>query len=304
MTKKAPVTPTSTSTKLTESKQPEQPSMLTPSVTFTLTFAWKEVQPEYDKQMNQLAKRVKLDGFRQGKVPAKLAKQTVGQEGVAQRVLQTIVPAVFQQHLKDHPVDYVGSPEFNATVTDENTDWVVQVALAPRPVIEIKNYQNYIKKTKRDWEKEQQTEEVKKLKPEEQEQRQLSRYYSALMAGIKPAMPELLVKQEVKDRLHELSHQLERLNMTFEDFLKARNLPEAQVIQELTMEALAKLQVSFLTQALITVEKLLPDEKELDTEITKLSEADQDYLKKEPQAKMVVATRIAQKRLDELLLKL
>ena len=78
--------------------------MVEVKVTFT-TEEWKDAQ---DKALNKLAKNVKIDGFRQGKAPAKLVKARVGKGAILEEATDIILQKNYAGILLDNDVHPVG----------------------------------------------------------------------------------------------------------------------------------------------------------------------------------------------------
>ena len=51
---------------------------------------FQELQPDFDRAYKELAKQVRLPGFRPGKAPAKLLEARVGQEAILDQVVCVI----------------------------------------------------------------------------------------------------------------------------------------------------------------------------------------------------------------------
>lgn len=77
-----------------------------------------QVQEEIDKRLKQLAKKVKIHGFRPGKVPLKLVAQRYGAE-VHQEVLGDVLNKKFSEAVTEHNLQVVGYPRYE---TKQNND--------------------------------------------------------------------------------------------------------------------------------------------------------------------------------------
>ena len=118
-------------------------SMMEVKVTFT-TEEWKDAQA---KALNKLAKKVKIDGFRQGKAPAKLVKARIGKAALLEEATDIILQKNYSAILLDNGIQPVGQPTVNI---DELTDDVLKLTVnAPvRPEITLGQYKGLeVKKT-------------------------------------------------------------------------------------------------------------------------------------------------------------
>lgn len=106
-------------------------SMMEVKVTFT-TEEWKDAQ---DKALNKLAKRVKIDGFRQGKAPAKLVKSRIGKAALLEEATDIILQKNYSGILLDNGIHPVGQPQVNI---DELTDDVLKITVTAPVAPEVK----------------------------------------------------------------------------------------------------------------------------------------------------------------------
>lgn len=104
-------------------------------VTFS-TEEWKDAQ---EKALNKLAKRVKIDGFRQGKAPMKMVKARIGKAAILEEATDIILQSNYSSILLDNDVNPVGQPRINI---EELTEDVLKVAVvAPvAPSVELGQY--------------------------------------------------------------------------------------------------------------------------------------------------------------------
>lgn len=104
-------------------------------VTFS-TEEWKDAQK---KALNKLAKRVKLDGFRQGKAPIQLIKSRIGKGAILEEATDMILQSHYASILLDNDVNPVGQPQVNI---EELTEEVLKLTVvAPvAPTVELGQY--------------------------------------------------------------------------------------------------------------------------------------------------------------------
>ena len=118
-------------------------SMMEVKVTFS-TEEWKDAQK---KALNKLSKKVKLDGFRQGHVPAQLLKARLGKGVIFEEATDIILQKSYSGILLDNNIRPVGQPEVKI---DEVNDDVLKVTVtAPvAPEVTLGQYKGLeVKKT-------------------------------------------------------------------------------------------------------------------------------------------------------------
>ncbi|HEX2680898.1 MAG TPA: trigger factor family protein, partial [Candidatus Dormibacteraeota bacterium] len=63
------------------------------------------VDATYERVLNRLASRAKIEGFRPGRAPRALVEARLGPEVVREEVVETMVPEVVRQALDEKSID-------------------------------------------------------------------------------------------------------------------------------------------------------------------------------------------------------
>jgi trigger factor len=99
-----------------------------------------EVAKELDRAYRELGQKVKLKGFRQGKVPRYVLEQYYKQDTEAQ-VLERIVSQSFREAVKAHSIEPVANPQIKAAPElIPGMDFSYSAKVEVKPAIEIKEY--------------------------------------------------------------------------------------------------------------------------------------------------------------------
>src|SRR5271154_6689371 len=72
---------------------------------------FQELKPDFDRAYKELAKQVRLPGFRPGKAPAKLLEARVGREAILDQVVNEALPSRYGQAVTESDVRPLGQPE-------------------------------------------------------------------------------------------------------------------------------------------------------------------------------------------------
>lgn len=90
---------------------------------------WAEAQ---NKAFNKLAKNLKIDGFRPGKVPAEIAKKHVPQAEIFNEAINSVLQPTFDEVLKEQKILPVARPTVDVTkVTDKELQFKFLIITAP-----------------------------------------------------------------------------------------------------------------------------------------------------------------------------
>ncbi|WP_445166051.1 trigger factor [Mycolicibacterium sp. Dal123E01] len=96
-----------------------------------------ELQPDFDRAYKELAKQVRLPGFRPGKAPAKLLEARVGRGAVLQQVVNDALPSRYSEAVVATEVSPLGQPDIEVTKIEDGEELVFTAEVDVRPDIEL-----------------------------------------------------------------------------------------------------------------------------------------------------------------------
>ncbi len=276
----------------------------------TLTLSWVELAPEYQKATDAAARRVKLPGFRKGKVPTAMATPYLDQNELIQRTLDKVLSAAYTKLVNDKKIQPLTTPEVSPVKVEPGQDWVLEVEIAEQPTINTKNYQTITKKALTAAQKEaadqpEQKEATNKLTPEAKENAKkdqlLKHVFTALVTELKPQVPELLIRREAGYELRQLSQSLEQVGLNLEQYLTKRNLTAEQLTSEVAATSLARLQLELLLQAISREIKIDVTDQDINAEIEKSGHAGHDHTQDPEYRRYLATVLVRQRTIDHLL---
>ena len=89
---------------------------------FTITIPTGDVETEFEAKLAETAKRVRIDGFRPGKVPASVVRQRYGQ-AIRQEIASDLMEKSLGQALSEHDVKPIGQPTIDDVNFEEGSDF-------------------------------------------------------------------------------------------------------------------------------------------------------------------------------------
>ena len=99
------------------------------------------VAKELDRAYKELSMKVKLKGFRPGKVPRYVLEQYYKKE-TEQQVLEKVVNSSFRQAIKNHEISPVNNPAVQApSELIAGMDFSYSAKVEVKPVIDLKNWE-------------------------------------------------------------------------------------------------------------------------------------------------------------------
>jgi trigger factor len=92
-----------------------------------------ELKPDFDRAYKELAKQIRLPGFRPGKAPAKLLEARVGREALLDQVVNEALPSRYGQAVTESDVKPLGQPEIEVTKKEYGEELVFTAEVDVRP---------------------------------------------------------------------------------------------------------------------------------------------------------------------------
>ena len=96
-----------------------------------------ELEPDFQRAYRELAKQVRLPGFRPGKAPAKLLEARFGREALLDQVVNEALPARYGQAVVDSEVQPLGQPEIEVTNKEYGQELAFTAEVDVRPKLEL-----------------------------------------------------------------------------------------------------------------------------------------------------------------------
>jgi len=96
-----------------------------------------ELQPDFERAYKELAKQVRLPGFRPGKAPAKLLEARFGREAMLDQVINEALPSRYGQAVTESDVRPLGQPDIEVTKKEYGQELVFTAEVDVRPEITV-----------------------------------------------------------------------------------------------------------------------------------------------------------------------
>jgi trigger factor len=96
-----------------------------------------ELEPDFDRAFKELAKQIRLPGFRPGKAPRKLLEARIGRGAVLEQVVNDALPGRYSEAVTSSEIQPLGQPEIEITKLEDNEELVFTAEVDIRPEIEL-----------------------------------------------------------------------------------------------------------------------------------------------------------------------
>lgn len=94
-----------------------------------------ELEPDFHRAYKELAKQVRLPGFRPGKAPAKLLEARIGREAMLDQIVNDALPSRYGQAVAESDVQPLGRPNIEVTKKEYGQDLQFTAEVDIRPKI-------------------------------------------------------------------------------------------------------------------------------------------------------------------------
>lgn len=272
------------------SKETKKPSLISPNEQLRINIAWSEIEQPYQKTIRDLAKKMKIEGFRQGKVPLAIAEKQISLEKAAEIILKDILPNKYIEALKESKKQAITAPEYHLVSLKKGENWVIDAYFCEAPQINLKDYDKHIKTAKKtaaefikkhnttkpeakakqaeakaekiekkDGNKEEkaQSEASKtadqapiKLSPDQEKEVYYQHILRELVINIRPSIGELLLRRETQAEFERFKEQLDAYQLSLEKYLAQRQITIEELSNELAGTVLNRLQIDFVLAAI------------------------------------------------------
>jgi trigger factor len=106
-------------------------------VRISVEVPFAELEPDFQRAYKELAKQVRLPGFRPGKAPAKLLEARFGRAAMLEQVINEVLPSRYGQAVAESEVHPLGQPDIDVTNKEYGQDLAFTAEVDVRPTITL-----------------------------------------------------------------------------------------------------------------------------------------------------------------------
>ena len=106
-------------------------------VKLTIEVPFEELKPSLDQAYREVAKQVRVPGFRPGKVPPRVIDQRIGRGAVLEQAINEAVPQLYSKAVAEHEVVPLGQPDIEVTQLDDGKELAFTAEVDVRPQFEL-----------------------------------------------------------------------------------------------------------------------------------------------------------------------
>ncbi|MEK7106066.1 MAG: trigger factor [Patescibacteria group bacterium] len=109
-----------------------------------------EFQKYEDKALAHISERVELPGFRKGKVPASMVKESVNEMMILEEMAELAISDAYPKIIQDEKIDAIGRPQVTITKIAKGSDLEFKIVTAVLPEMKLPDYKKLASKILKD----------------------------------------------------------------------------------------------------------------------------------------------------------
>jgi trigger factor len=106
-------------------------------VRLTIEVPFDELKPNVDRAYREVARQVRVPGFRPGRVPPRVIDQRIGRGTVLEQAVQDAVPQLYGKALEENDVFALGQPAVEITKLDDGRELAFTAEVDVRPKFDL-----------------------------------------------------------------------------------------------------------------------------------------------------------------------
>ncbi|MGH3410503.1 MAG: trigger factor, partial [Streptosporangiaceae bacterium] len=109
-------------------------------VKLTVEVPFDELKPNLDQAYREVARQVRIPGFRPGRVPPQVIDQRVGRGAVLEQAVNEAVNEFYGKALAEHDVFALGQPDLEITKLDDGKELAFTIEVDRRPHFDLPDF--------------------------------------------------------------------------------------------------------------------------------------------------------------------
>ncbi len=231
-----------------------------------VTVPLKDIEEERKKAFIHLQSQLTVEGFRKGKAPADIAKKHISKEGILKEMLNDFLPHIYEEIVKKENLQPIIAPRVDLTSAKEGQDWEIKFTIAEKPLVDLGNYKEEIKNVKAENKKKDiwvpgKGEEPKK--ETENKEKLLNEILAAVLKETKFEISDLVVEEELNQRLSRLVDDVQKIGLTMDAYLKSKNITIDDLKKRYRQEIEDTYKLEFVLSEVAEKEKITVEPEEI-----------------------------------------
>ncbi|MFQ5452281.1 MAG: trigger factor [Candidatus Paceibacterota bacterium] len=248
--------------------------------TFEVIYKKDEIKKLYDAQFELSRKKLSVEGFRVGKVPAKIAKKSIEPDAIYTEILHGMVASAFRVIVDKESLKPISSPKLDVSSAKKDDDWVFTLTIPVKPDIKLPDYKSIVQAVKKKHKSADIWTPGKTLEKKDQEKKQaekqviLNEILKELLEKTMVEVPGVLVEQEVEKRLAGIVDDVRKIGLTVEAYLRSKGKTMDSLKKQYKKEVVDSFKLELILDKLADTENITVEKDELDKFLAEVQKQD------------------------------
>ena len=238
--------------KLKIEKLPNAEAQITGEITLSFLVSLR------DEAIKNLAKGVKIDGFREGHIPQDLLVKKIGEMGILEEMAELALGKVYPEIIKEAKLSVIGKPEIAITKLAPSIPLEFKIKVYLEPEFDLPDYKKIAKDV---------VVEGEDTSSEEYKNKKRAKIIEELVKAVKVGVPSILVESEISKMVMQFKEDVSRAGVKWEEYLKEIKKTDAQLREEWRPRALDRVKAELVFIKIGEKEKIEPKKEELEKEV-------------------------------------
>ena len=194
----------------------------------------------------EFGKNISIKGFRKGFAPLTKIRASVDRDEVVTEVVNRLMPYAMADAIAEHKIKPIIPAQVHILKTEFGKNWELEALTCELPVVKLGDYQKEIKK-------------VLTKKPKNKDEAILKTILKVASVSI----PNIIIDNEINERLTSLLKRLEKLGLTLEKYLQSANKKPEDFYKDLQKEVKDSISLEIILNEIALDLKVKVDQKEV-----------------------------------------
>lgn len=199
--------------------------------------------------LNEISKDVTIQGFRKGMAPIAKVEASLSSDTLTQHILSHLLPKAFADSVSEHKFNPAIYPKFEIVKVGQGSEWEIKAITCELPEVKLGNY----------------LKEIKKVVSQKKDAKNIEDLIlTELPKVIKIELPEILIQEEVDNRLSQLLARIEKLGLQLEGYLASVGKNIEKLRDEYVEQAKNSISLELILNQIGLEEKIEVNDKDLE----------------------------------------
>ncbi len=245
------------------------------TIEIEITIPQKKIKEKYDQVLLESQKTTEIKGFRKGKAPKDKLEKALGKDSLYQQIVNQLLPQIYQQVIEKHQLKPIIAPKAELISAQEGKDWQVKFTTCELPEIDLNNYKEEVKKISAKeaiWTPEKGQQKEKEANDDEslQKAQRFQKVMDTLAKIVKVTLPEILIENEINQKLANLIEKTEKMSLSLEQYLHTIGKTIDSIKKEYRQESEKNWRLELALNKIADEENIVVSDQDIEAALAKI----------------------------------